>query len=61
MTPFTQTNGILMRCNRWRAVSVAVLLALGAAACNPDKLLQVRDVDVLDPGTLNSKSARRRF
>ena len=59
MTPLTRTNRMLMRANRWRAgtVGVTVLLALGAVACNPDKLLQVRDVDVLDPSTLNSKSA----
>jgi hypothetical protein len=56
---FTQTNGLFMRFNRLRswAAPCAVLVALGATACNPDKLLKVRDVDVLDPGTLNSKSA----
>src|SRR5262245_36957772 len=32
-------------------------IVLGAAACSPDRLLDVRDVDVLDPSTLNTKEA----
>ena len=32
-------------------------LALGIAACSPDRLLDVRDIDVLDPSTLNTKGA----
>lgn len=34
-----------------------LLLALTVAACSPDRLLDVRDIDVLDPSTLNSKGA----
>jgi hypothetical protein len=33
------------------------MLALGALACSPDSLLNVRDIDVLDPSTLNTKEA----
>ena len=33
-----------------------LLIAL-SLACSPDRLLDVRDVDVLDPGTLNTKEA----
>jgi hypothetical protein len=32
-------------------------LALGVLGCSPDRLLDVRDIDVLDPGTLNTKEA----
>lgn len=35
-----------------------ILLApLALAACSPDRLLDVRDIDVLDPSTLNTKEA----
>ena len=34
-----------------------LLIALGVSACSPDRLLDVRDVDVLDPKTLNTKEA----
>ena len=34
-----------------------LLLALTAVACSPDRLLDVRDIDVLDPSTLNTKEA----
>ena len=34
-----------------------LLIALAISACSPDRLLNVRDVDVLDPTTLNSKEA----
>lgn len=34
-----------------------MVMAIGAVACNPDRLLNVRDIDVLDPGTLNTKAA----
>ncbi len=34
-----------------------LLIALAAAACSPDRLLNVRDIDVLDPSTLNTKEA----
>src|SRR5687767_4335766 len=34
-----------------------VLIALAVSACSPDRLLDVRDVDVLDPRTLNTKEA----
>jgi hypothetical protein len=34
-----------------------LLLMLGVAACSPDRLLDVRDIDVLDPSTLNTKEA----
>ena len=34
-----------------------LLFALAIGACSPDRLLEVRDVDVLDPRTLNSKEA----
>ena len=34
-----------------------LLIALAASACSPDRLLNVRDVDVLDPSTLNTKEA----
>jgi hypothetical protein len=34
-----------------------LLLAVAAAACSPDRLLDVRDIDVLDPNTLNTKEA----
>jgi hypothetical protein len=40
-----------------RRSSAALVLALGAVACSPDSLLDVDDIDVLDPGTLNSKEA----
>src|SRR6187402_266532 len=33
------------------------LLALAVGACSPDRLLDVRDIDVLDPRTLNTKEA----
>lgn len=33
------------------------LVALGATACSPDKLLRVEDIDVLDPSRLNTKEA----
>ena len=33
------------------------LVALAIGACSPDRLLNVRDVDVLDPTTLNTKEA----
>src|SRR5688500_20316744 len=33
------------------------VIALAIAACSPDRLLDVRDVDVLDPTTLNTKEA----
>ena len=34
-----------------------LLLVLGVVACNPDRLLDVRDIDILDPSTLNTKEA----
>jgi hypothetical protein len=34
-----------------------VFTALALAACSPDSLLDVDDVDVLDPGTLNTREA----
>ena len=34
-----------------------LVLALGVMGCSPDRLLNVRDVDVLDPKTLNTKEA----
>ena len=34
-----------------------ILAALALAACSPNDLLDVDDVDVLDPGTLNTKEA----
>jgi starch-binding outer membrane protein, SusD/RagB family len=34
-----------------------VLTLAGLTACNPDELLTVRDIDVLDPSTLNTKGA----
>jgi len=34
-----------------------LLIALAAVACSPDRLLNVRDIDVLDPSTLNTKEA----
>ena len=37
--------------------SGGVLIALAISACSPDRLLDVRDVDVLDPRTLNTKEA----
>lgn len=37
----------------WRSL----LIALTPLACSPDRLLDVRDVDVLDPKTLNTKEA----
>src|SRR5687768_7125368 len=33
------------------------VIALMVGACSPDRLLDVRDVDVLDPRTLNTKEA----
>lgn len=33
------------------------LIATTLAACSPDRLLNVRDIDVLDPSTLNSREA----
>jgi hypothetical protein len=41
-----------MRMNRVSPILIASLLA-----CSPDRLLNVRDIDVLDPSTLNSKEA----
>ena len=38
-------------------IASGVVLALGVAACSPDKLLDVEDVDVLDPSRLNTKEA----
>ena len=52
----TSTTGILMRLHRW-AAAVAVAGAVEAVACNPDKLLRVQDIDVLDPRQLNSREA----
>jgi hypothetical protein len=43
--------------SRARRTGAAALVVLGALACNPDRLLNVRDIDVLDPGTLNTKAA----
>ena len=40
-----------------RPFATGVLVALGAVACSPDRLLDVRDIDVLDPSTLNTKEA----
>ena len=34
-----------------------LLIALAIGACSPDRLLDVRDIDVLDPRTLNTKEA----
>lgn len=39
-----------------KAVGLVALVG-GVAACSPDRLLDVRDVDVLDPSTLNTKEA----
>jgi hypothetical protein len=44
-----------MTIHRRRVLLVA--LAAGAAGCNPDQLLDVSDVDVLDPSTLNTREA----
>ena len=41
-----------MKMNRVSSVLIA-----SALACSPDRLLDVRDIDVLDPGTLNTKEA----
>ena len=38
-------------------IATGVLLALGVVACSPDKLLEVEDIDVLDPSRLNTKEA----
>ena len=35
----------------------ALMVALASVACNPDHLLDVEDIDVLDPSTLNRKEA----
>ncbi|HSC28439.1 MAG TPA: hypothetical protein VLD67_14265, partial [Vicinamibacterales bacterium] len=40
----------------WRAMT-ALMVALASVACNPDDLLDVEDIDVLDPSTLNRKEA----
>lgn len=40
-----------------RHITLLTALALGAVACSPDRLLDVRDIDVLDPSTLNTKEA----
>lgn len=34
-----------------------LLLAVAGVACSPDRLLDVRDIDVLDPSTLNTREA----
>src|SRR5688572_16759420 len=43
--------------NRIKLRAVVVALAAGAASCSPNDLLDVDDVDVLDPATLNTKEA----
>jgi len=43
------------RCLATRGVLLGALLA--AAACNPNKALDVKDIDVVSPGQLNDKSA----
>lgn len=40
-----------------RQIRRVLLMVWAAAACSPDRLLDVKDIDVLDPGTLNSKDA----
>ena len=42
---------------RTRTVQAALLGGLLAAACDPNKALDVKDVDVVSPGQLNDKSA----
>lgn len=41
----------------WRRTGTTLAVALAAVACNPDRLLNVEDTDVLDPSTLNTKEA----
>lgn len=46
-----------LRKHPWRRGTTVLAAALAAVACNPDRLLNVEDTDVLDPGTLNTKEA----